>query len=53
MIRPLRRRHQWIVRGLLVLLLVAATLALTHPAPDVRMDQIPPQIAGAAPDRIR
>ena len=45
MIRPLRRRHRWILRGLLVLLLVAATVALMHPAPDARMDHLPPQIA--------
>jgi len=45
MIRPLRRRHQWIVRGLLAVLIVAALLALTHPAADARMDQLPPELS--------
>ena len=54
MIRPLRRRHQWILRGLLVLLLVAATLAFVYPAPDERMEYLPPQIvSGAEPDVTR
>jgi hypothetical protein len=45
MIRPLRRRHQWIVRGLLGLLIAAAALALTHPAADARMNRLPVEIA--------
>jgi hypothetical protein len=54
MIRPLRRRHAWIVRGLLVLLIVAATLAFTHPAPDARMDRVPMQLLrGTAADLAR
>ena len=51
MILPLRRRHRWIVRALLVVILVAAALALTYPAPDARMARLPPQIA--APDATR
>ena len=54
MIRPLRRRHQRILRGLLVLLLAAATLAFVYPAPDDRMEHLPPQIvSGAEPDGTR
>ena len=41
MIRPLRRRHRWIIPALLALLVVAAALALTHPAPSSRMDALP------------
>ena len=44
MIRPLRRRHRWIVPGLLALLVVAAVLALTHPAPSPRVDALPREI---------
>jgi len=45
MIRPLRRRQRWIVRGLLALLIVAAALAISHPPPDRLMDSLPPVIA--------
>ena len=41
MIRPLRRRHRWIVPSLLVLLIVAAAFALAHPAPSSRVDALP------------
>ncbi len=41
MIRPLRCRHQWMIPALLALLIVAAVLALTHPAPPPRMDALP------------
>ena len=48
MIRPLRRRHRWIIPTLLALLLVvAAALALTHPAPSARVDRLPPAIVSA------
>ncbi|MEP7309116.1 MAG: hypothetical protein ABJA98_26725 [Acidobacteriota bacterium] len=38
MIRPLRRRHRWIMPGLLLVLAMTAVLALTHPQPSARMD---------------
>lgn len=44
MIRPLRRRHRWIIPGLLALLASAAVLALTHPAPSSRLDVLPQEI---------
>lgn len=44
MIRPLRRRHRWIVSGLFVLVIVAAALALSRPAPSALMDALPRQI---------
>jgi hypothetical protein len=44
MIRPLRRRHRWIIPGLLALLVVAAMFALTHPAPSSRVDVMPREI---------
>jgi uncharacterized protein involved in exopolysaccharide biosynthesis len=44
MIRPLRRRHRWIVPGLLVVVAIAAALALAHPAPSSRMDVLPREI---------
>lgn len=44
MIRPLRRRHRWIVPVLLLLLMVAAAFALTHPAPSPRIDGLPREL---------
>ena len=44
MIRPLRRRHRWIIPGLLLVLMMAAVLALTHPQPSARMDGLPREI---------
>ena len=41
MIRPLRRRHRWIVPGLLAFLMVAAAFALAHPALSPRVDALP------------
>jgi hypothetical protein len=41
MIRPLRRRHRWMIPALLALLMMAAALALTHPPPSSRMDALP------------
>jgi len=54
MIRPLRRRHRWMVPALFLVLIVFAVLALTHPAPSTRVDALPAIIAGiseAAPAR--
>ena len=48
MIRPLRRRHRWVIPGLFLLLVVAAVLAIMYPAPVARVDALPPAIAGAA-----
>ena len=47
MIRPLRRRHRWVIPGLFLLLVIAAVLAITHPAPSARIDALPPAIIGA------
>ncbi len=47
MIRPLRRRHRRMLPTLFVLLVVAALLALAHPAPSARMDTLPPAIGRA------
>ena len=41
MIRPLRRRHRWIVPALLVVVIVAAAMALMHPAPSARVGTLP------------
>ena len=48
MIRPLRRRHRWVIPGLFLLLVVATVLAITHPAPSARIDALPPAIVDAA-----
>ena len=54
MIRPLRRRHQWILRALLLMLFAAAMLAVLHPAPEGRMEHLPPEIrADATSDATR
>jgi hypothetical protein len=47
MIRPLRRRHRWVIPGLFLLLVVAAVLAITHPAPSAQVDALPPAVVGA------
>jgi hypothetical protein len=44
MIRPLRRRHRWIVPGLLAMLVVATALALAYPAPSSRLEVLPREI---------
>ena len=44
MTRPLRRLHRWIIPALLLVLMMAALLALTHPRPSARMDTLPPEI---------
>ena len=48
MIRPLRRRHRWMIPGLFLLLVIAAVLALARPAPSARVDALPPAVVGAA-----
>ena len=48
MIRPLRRRHRWVIPGLCLLLVIAAVMAMMHPAPSARIDALPPAIVGAA-----
>ena len=47
MIRPLRRRHRWMIPTLFLLLGIAAALALTHPASSARVDGLPPGIVAA------
>lgn len=47
MIRPLRRRHRWMIPTLFLLLAVAALLALAHQAPSARVGALPPQIVAA------
>lgn len=47
MIRPLRRRHRWMISTLFLLLVIAAVLALAHPAPSARVDRLPPAIVSA------
>ena len=44
MIRPLRRRHRWIIPALFALVMIAAVLALTHPAPSPRVDALPKEL---------
>ena len=48
MIRPLRRRHRWVIPGLFLLLVIAAVLAIAHPALSARIDALPAAIVGAA-----
>ena len=44
MIRPLRRRHRWIIPALFALVMAAAVLAITHPAPSPRIDTLPKEL---------
>jgi len=44
MIRPLRRRHRWIIPALFAIVMVAAVLALTHPTPSPRVDALPKEL---------
>lgn len=48
MIRPLRRRHRWMVPVLFLLVAFAAMLALTYPAPLTRVDRLPAIVGGVA-----
>jgi hypothetical protein len=41
MIRPLRRRHRWIIPVLFFVVLAAALLALVGPAPSARVETLP------------
>ena len=41
MIRPLRRYHRRVIVAIVITLTIAALLAITHPAPDVRMETLP------------
>src|SRR3954471_19328407 len=41
MIRPLRRRHRWMIPALLALSLIGAALALVRPWPSARMEALP------------
>jgi len=45
MIRPLRRCHRWIIPALFAIVMAAAVLALTHPAPSQRVDALPKELA--------
>jgi len=47
MIRPLRRRHQWMIPALFLLVLAASVLALLHPSPSARMDRLPAALVDA------
>jgi hypothetical protein len=44
MIRPLRRRHRWLLPALLAFWVVGAALALMRPAPSSRMNALPKAI---------
>jgi hypothetical protein len=44
MIRPLRRRHRWMIPLLFVVVLAAALVALVRPAPSARLDTLPPSL---------
>lgn len=47
MIRPLRRRHRWMISTLFLLLLIATVLAVAHPAPSARVDVLPRAVVSA------
>jgi hypothetical protein len=44
MIRPLRRRHRWMIPTLLLALAIMAILALRRPAPSAEMEALPAPI---------
>ena len=44
MIRPLRRRHRWMIPALFAILMVAAVLVLAHPTPSPRVDALPEEL---------
>lgn len=48
MIRPLRRYHRRLIAMVIAILTIAALVAITHPAPDVRMETLPASLLGAA-----
>ena len=41
MIRPLRRRHRWLIPTLLALVVIGMGLALAYPTPSPRSDVLP------------
>jgi uncharacterized protein involved in exopolysaccharide biosynthesis len=45
MIRPLRRRHRWIIPVLFLVVLAAALIALVHPAPFALVETLPSSVA--------
>jgi hypothetical protein len=45
MIRPLRRRHRWIIPVLFLVVLAAALVALVRPAPSARVETLPSSVA--------
>jgi hypothetical protein len=50
MIQPLRRWHRRLIAMVIVTLTIAALLAITHPAPDVRMETLPASLLPAGVD---
>jgi hypothetical protein len=44
MIRPLRRRHRWMIPMLFVLILAAALVGLVRPAPSARVETLPSSV---------
>jgi hypothetical protein len=46
MIRPLRRRHRWMIPMLLLVVLAAALVALVRPAPSPLVDALPSSVVG-------
>ena len=51
MIRPLRRYHRRLIAAIILTLTIVALLAITHPAPDVRMETLPASLLPAHTDR--
>lgn len=47
MIRPLRRRHRWMVLTVFLLLFIATMLAVAYPAPSARVDALPAAVVSA------
>jgi len=52
MIRPLRRRHRWMISTLFVILVIATVLTVTHPAPSARVSALPPTLVSAEPSKV-
>ena len=48
MIQPLRRWHRRLIAMVIVTLTIAALLAITHPAPEVRMERLPASLLPAS-----
>ena len=47
MIRPLRRRHRWMISTLFLLLVIATVLAAAHPTPSTQVDALPQAVLSA------